>query len=1176
MDASLKAVVGKFQSWMVDAFGGSGDPQLPDAVEICPSVELSDYFQSHFGDNSEALTTIFKSVMHRVEQVDPTFTYSRKPVATNVPDVPELGESLELNLMPWHLSFDPSLSLKGKSKMVYIKTCVTDFLERPYNSMENPIHVFFPKKCNTPGQAIQSYGVGHGIGFAKSLAIKMLLLGVVQMQLSDAELKVIAPQLKALFSFRCLYKTLGDEKQDRIQCLKDKFGEAARPRPDCIQVCTILQAQAREEGAQWEHAAARMISEFNKGSTNEVKQLSDLEMCIVKVLPSIEEDTLKMIDYHWQNHAIKTSALPYKVLATDAFMSGSKPKPSQDSKLWRDILSLSNEKRHWYITRKIRLYLFKIADAKRLRRKVSPNSIRDERDNDSAWAIACIFTHFQEAWSGLVTQSSLQRLQDNFCRGYLDTELLEKYRLMNPSLAATSFRFLAEVGYQVELAADLQKAELAQTKARLLKEQRQWMQFNESLEEFKLATVGMKQEHVDKQRDVQRAAIEDFADLFFPVRDLAEISHGLTFAEASIHKCCGKMSAPQEAVFKVYWLNSAVLGYDAVLGVSEAVAEYASHVASSPASSCILVAAPTAGAWGSKYHETAIVEATEKVRQLLQHSERRLLVREVCLPFQVDSIQAQSKRPGMHKIFLCVSDQCDASGQPVSKFTQSQLWKRQIVAGSIKVPMAAVKQMVDPRRSFVGASGLADNLSKPSRRKQWLAGWQVTAALQEALWSGMGQVLPKASMAAWVDVFMYDHFAAEGLMRAMDNPASPDMMYIGLVWADMSSRDPSNSGAQRTSAEVGQDNAKICKWVRKQIRRKLQGYATEGALSVPGWEPITGFQETRAVPQVTEADFTLTYPAASNLLPLRSCILETLANKFTHGDAAAAWAELVSEHNAVWNPSGTPHEETKKRAASEEASGHHPNKKAKVLESKAGQPASLEELIAQKGAVVDLTETVSNAHLFFTDDGEIWALADSDTTLSDRGPPLALVYGTFKLNEEASTASKKSSCFRATFNSDTEEAVFRKAADSAKECKLRTLRSWLNEQEQLGCDIQAVEFACHSLKPGSEKDSAGDTTGRVYEVQVTDPCVFLPSRTPRKVGSAKAPDWEDAGSLSVSGQATKNWNLEEGTHNSGNLSLKHRWLYSDGEQGQTCNPEKPGLFPSVPLQLKQGILVQLA
>lgn len=93
---------------------------------------------------------------------------------------------------------------------------------------------------------------------------------------------------------------------------------------------------------------------------------------------------------------------------------------------------------------------------------------------------------------------------------------------------------------------------------------------------------------------------------------------------------------------------------------------------------------------------------------------------------------------------------------------------------------------------------------------------------------------------------------------------------------------------------------------------------------------------------------------------------------------------------------------------------------------------------------------------------------------------------------------------------------------------------------------------------------------------MTDPCVFLPSRTPRKVGSAKAPDWEDAGSLSVSGQATKNWNLEEGTHNSGNLSLKHRWLYSDGEQGQTCNPEKPGLFPSVPLQLKQGILVQLA
>ena len=46
----------------------------------------------------------------------------------------------------------------------------------------------------------------------------------------------------------------------------------------------------------------------------------------MKVLPLLEEDMLKkMIDYHW-NHAMKTSALPYKVLATEAFMSEIKAK----------------------------------------------------------------------------------------------------------------------------------------------------------------------------------------------------------------------------------------------------------------------------------------------------------------------------------------------------------------------------------------------------------------------------------------------------------------------------------------------------------------------------------------------------------------------------------------------------------------------------------------------------------------------------------------------------------------------------------------------------------------------------------------------------------------------------------------------------------------------------------
>ena len=366
--------------------------------------------------------------------------------------MPSPNETVELFLNPWHLSFDPALSLKGKSKMVHVLRCVRDFLEKPYNSIENPIHVTFPKSIHVEGGALQDFMVGHGIGFAKSLAMKILLLGVNHLELSDDELKALSPQVKALYGFRCTYKTAGQERQDRFACLQDKFAESARPRPDCIQVSNLLLVQARADGMDWAEAAPKLVAEFNSSSENEVKQLTDMEISIVKTLPLLDADTFQAIDYHWQTNLIRNSALPYKVLAADAFFNGLKPKTNQDSELWRNILAVDNRKRHWYVKRKVQYFLFKVADAKRLKKKVNlslgASSFRDQKDGETAWAIAAIFSHFLGEWQHLLTDKAVARLQERFCRGYLDTELTEKHRMMNPKLTAVQFRFLADVGFQ--------------------------------------------------------------------------------------------------------------------------------------------------------------------------------------------------------------------------------------------------------------------------------------------------------------------------------------------------------------------------------------------------------------------------------------------------------------------------------------------------------------------------------------------------------------------------------------------------------------------------------------------------------------------------------------------------------------------------------------------------------
>ena len=199
---------------------------------------------------------------------------------------------------------------------------------------------------------------------------------VVESGLSDPDISAILPHLKALFSVRCVFRSARDKKADRFQVLQDKFAESSRPRPDPIQVASLLAAQCHEEGGTWESHAAQLIQEFQQGSANENKTLSDLEVQIVKMVPQLDDSTRELLGYHWSNYQAKHSGLPYKLLGCDAMVKGVKPRTddSSSSSLWTTILGLSSQgqlKRHFFIQRKIRYFCMKVAEAKRLRKKIN-------------------------------------------------------------------------------------------------------------------------------------------------------------------------------------------------------------------------------------------------------------------------------------------------------------------------------------------------------------------------------------------------------------------------------------------------------------------------------------------------------------------------------------------------------------------------------------------------------------------------------------------------------------------------------------------------------------------------------------------------------------------------------------------------------------------------------------
>ena len=481
----------------------------------------------------------------------------------------------------------------------------------------------------------------------------------------------------------------------------------------------------------------------------------------------------------------------------------------------------------------------------------------------------------------MLSQDQFELMESKFFCGQLDTELFEKSKVLSPQLCCDHFRFLSDFGGTVAANAvdpnastehELQKAELARFKAKLGKEQSLFISFRKQLDAWEEAGLAQDAEQKDRLRKEQRNCIEKKQDQQYPVMDMPNCQAAMTFTEATVNKfIMDEEKTTCGTPLRVFWLNSSTLGYDSVSQVKLAVTELSTTLASNPQTSMMLVAMPTVGNWGNEYVESEVQEASKKILTELHEPHHRLVVREVSLFFQEATIPQQSKRPGYHRFAMAISDQTDADGL-LSLFAKSQLWKRQ----TCQAPMQSVRQFVDPRRNFqLSGSSLSNgnDLSKPARKKQYLSGYQVFGAFLDNLLAGIG----KDSTAVMLihDVFAYDVSVAEAVMRKSAMGASsggiPALVYVATCWADCNSRDP-----QRAADAKAQQNVALSNWLRVALRRKLHELATEQILKIPGWVTCLGSNETRVMPKLDEAQFTISMPTAGKTLALRQDAIDSM------------------------------------------------------------------------------------------------------------------------------------------------------------------------------------------------------------------------------------------------------------------------------------------------------------
>eukprot|EP00435_Cladocopium_sp_Y103_P020447 s1322_g5.t1 len=404
----------------------------------------------------------------------------------------------------------------------------------------------------------------------------------------------------------------------------------------------------------------------------------------------------------------------------------------------------------------------------------------------------------------------------------------------------------------------------------------------------------------------------------------------------------------------------------------------------------------------------------------------------------------------------------------VSVFAKSSAWKRQVIPHSkdITVQMNPVRQFVDPRRDFSTAAGNLD-LSKPSRRKQWLSGFSLPSAWLQGLLHGLGY--DGSTGCCIIDTFGYDHSMAEAVMRLSSNTKLPSMLCVSLVWAEANTREP--NGANRKA-----DAVKVANWLTVALKRQLQRLANEGIIAVPGWEPLATYTENRVMPSLNAADFTCTFPNAANELPLRATFLDEMDKKITIPELRDEWAKVIVQHNSAFNAQGSPYVE---ESGASEGRGESTKRKLDVVD-------------APTGSKLLKLDHHSKGKAIFDPDGNLWFEAgEKDAELCQHGPPIALIYGNFKIQEahcsQWSTGSdldhdeadklltdKKDEVMSMAFESDQDVCCFRMASEThGTVCTLREflLKIEGGEQQQ---DLSTLEVACHELVAQSRRLSPSE------------------------------------------------------------------------------------------------------
>jgi hypothetical protein len=676
------------------------------------------------------------------------------------------------------------------------------------------------------------------------------------------------------------------------------------------------------------------------------------------------------------------------------------------------------------------------------------------------------------------------------------------------------------------------------------------------MDKWKTTTDSARGAYKDEVQRKNNLLINHVADIRFPTRQLDKAEHAMTFIQSSVQRFCDEFETTKEDLYQVFWVDCTVPGYTVNRSLLGTFNLMASQLSTAPERSVAIIFAPNTGPYGEEYDDTGIMKMCAEVESQLKDSEWRMCYRTGTLVFDEDSLPGQSRRPGWHRFWICISDQKEIDPATTkerfkSHFALSRIWLRSTIAG---IPVIPVKDMVNPLRRLNCANSGRD-MSKGSKRKQWLAGWRLGHTVRASLWKGLP--VNSESCAAIIVLFGYDVSVQEAVMRATSvTPfTGPREMVVTTVYAAI-------------DTEIDKPNIKIEKWLKSAILRVLGELIKDKLFSVPGCVSDE-FKDGGLRPTYNESDFKVVFPAANGGLPIRLEWIDMTKQKFKIVKYLEELNDMIKQHDVEFNPTGQPYDPT--RGLARPASDPAGRDTAAELLSVPGSPQTKEEL--EKLVTIAASITHGGQIFHFTDVGGVWVWGEVDDVVSEL-ECIVQVFGEFVLDKIAEAALSKIPLvvWKWAMSTPGHKAIYRSAPLGANvfPAVVKTLAEFLEFLEQNGKHNPQADF--HETTAKYERNDADDVAGRTWEIKSIASCAFKPLIIPKNT----APLAENLGSIATTGLAAANWDWTTGLHKMGYLRIVDRMSFETHAQFTGIVPEKPGLFLAKNIRVVKGTLRQLA